>query len=142
MFGKTVGQRRKTASTLASHRLIRAGLRPDFEALFKGQNNQKLCLSLCHFLVPFPSRFFWTIFCIEFWFLVGYSFPQAFTVYQTLAISLLAIFLVNFWVFWLYFMPAVGTVSMRPGLFQLGSPIRFSPSQFHIGIYLVKTVPD
>ena len=32
-------------------------------------------------------------------FFVGYSFPQTFTVYQTLAISLLAIFLANFCIF-------------------------------------------
>ena len=39
-------------------------------------------------------------------------------------------------------MLAGGTVSNRPGLFQLGSPVRFSPSQSHIGIYLVETVQD
>ena len=71
-------------------------------------------------------------------FFVGYSFPQTFTVYQTLAISLLAIiFGGNFWVFWLWtiFYASLGTVSTRV-------PVRFSLSQFHIGIYFVETVPD
>ena len=51
---------------------------------------------------------------------------------------------VLFFFFWSkqYFLLAGGTVSNRPGLFQLGSPVRFSPSQFHIGIYLVETVLD
>ena len=91
-----------------------------------------------------PTSFFCTIYCIEFWIFVSYSILKTFTVYQTLAISPLVIFWASFWVFFvlnsiLYW---GGTVSNRPGLFQLGSPVRFSPSRFHIGIYLVETISD
>ena len=70
---------------------------PNLKALFKYQNNQNLCLSFCHSLVSHPTGFFCTIYCIEFqFFFVSYSFPQTFTVYQTLALSLLAIFFGKF----------------------------------------------
>ena len=50
---------------------------PDQEALFKGQNNQKLCLSFCHSLVSHLTSFFCTIYCIEIWsFLLGIPSPK------------------------------------------------------------------
>ena len=64
--------------------------------VFKGKNNQKLCLSFCHSLVSHLTSFFCTIYCIEFQFFISYSIPQTFTVYQTLAICLLAIFFGKF----------------------------------------------
>ena len=70
---------------------------PTTRPFFWGQNNQKLCLSFCHSLVSHLTSFFCTIYFIEFWFFVRYSIPQRFTVYQTLAASLLAI------VFWQVF---------------------------------------
>ena len=97
---------------------------------FKGQNNQKLCLSFCHSLVSHLTSFFCTIYCIEFQIFGGYTIPQTFTVYQTLAISLLAMFFAKFWgFFWSkqYIYASWGTVSNRPGLFQVGSPVRISP---------------
>ena len=92
-FGKTVGQRRKTASILASDKLTRPGPLPTSRPFIKGQNNPKLCLSFCHSLVSHPKVSFglFTVLNSVFFF-VGYSFLQTFTVYQTLAISLLAIF--------------------------------------------------
>ena len=68
----------------------------------KGQNNQKLCLSFGHSLVSNHTSFFCTIYCIKFcfvFFFVSYSFPQTFTVYQNLAISLLAMFFGEFFGF-------------------------------------------
>ena len=41
---------------------------PNYKALFKGQNNQKLCLSCCHSLVFHLKSFFCTIYFIEFQF--------------------------------------------------------------------------
>ena len=38
---------------------------------FKGQNNQKLCLSFCHSLVSHHTSFFCTIYCIKFWFFLS-----------------------------------------------------------------------
>ena len=100
----------------------------------KGQSNQKLCLSFCHSLLSHPTTFFCTIYCIEFWFFCQLFLPpNIHSVCQTLAISVLAMFFGCFWSKQ-YFLPAWGTVSNRPGLFQLGSPVRFSLSQFHIGI--------
>ena len=73
---KTVGQARKTTSTLVSHKLTRPGLPSDLKAL-KSQNNQKLCLSFCYSLVSFLTSFFYTIFCIEFqFFLSGDPSPK------------------------------------------------------------------
>ena len=74
---------------------------------------------------------------------VGYSIPQTFTVYQTLAISQLAVFFGKF----LGFLGLNSILCQLEGQFQidqdyLGSPVRISPSQFYIGICLFETVPD
>ena len=49
---------------------------PDHEAIFKGQNNQKLCLSFCHSLVSKLTSFFCTIFCIFIRLFIKYSIPK------------------------------------------------------------------
>ena len=49
---------------------------PNYEALFKCQNNQKFCLSFCHSLVSHPTSFFCTIYCIEFQFFCQLFLPQ------------------------------------------------------------------
>ena len=58
---------------------------------FKGQNNQKLCLSV---ILWYPTvQVSFVLFTLLYSsFFVGYSIPQTFTMYQILAISLLAMF--------------------------------------------------
>ena len=58
---------------------------------------KRLYLSFCHSLVSHLTTFFCTIYFIELWFfLSGISSHQTFTAYQTLAISLLAMFFGKF----------------------------------------------
>ena len=57
-----------------------------------GYNGYFFCYSLVYKL----ANFFCTIYCIICHFFIGYSIPQTFTVYQTLAISLLAMFFGKF----------------------------------------------
>ena len=109
-------QASKTASTLVSHKLTRPRPLLTMRPFFKGQNNQKFCLSFCHSLVSHLTSLFCTIYCIEFWFFVWYSIPQTFTVYQTLAISLLAMFFGEF----------LGFLGLNSTFFQLGG-------QFQVG---------
>ena len=72
---------------------------PTMRPFFKGQNNQKLCLSFHHSLGSHLTNFFCTIYCIIFHFFIEYSFPQTFSVYQTIAISLLTMFFTKFLAF-------------------------------------------
>ena len=65
-------------------------------SFYKGQNNQKLCLSFCHSLVSQLTSFFCTIYCIICQVIYQVFHPQTFTVYQTLAISLWPCFLSSF----------------------------------------------
>ena len=53
------------SSRLQAHR---PGLPLTTRPFFKGQNNQKLCLSFCHSLVSHLTSFFCTIYCVEFQF--------------------------------------------------------------------------
>ena len=64
--------------------------------------------------------------------------PQTFTVYQTLAISLLAMLFGEFLSFFGHNSTFArwGTVSYNPGQFQIGSPVRISLGQIYIGICL------
>ena len=94
---------------------------------------------------PTPQVSFALFTVLNFGFFVSYCFPKHSQRIKPLQYLCWPCFLVSFFgFFWSkqYFLPAGGTVSNRPGLFQLGSPVRFSPSQFHIGIYLVETVLD
>ena len=90
-FRKERKKKSKATSTLAPTQ-TKPRLLPDHKALFKGQNNQKLCLFFCHSLVSQLTSFFCTIDCIFIGLFIKYSFPQTFTVYQNIAISLLAVF--------------------------------------------------
>ena len=66
---------------------------------FKGQNNQKLHLSFCHSLVSYPTSSFILFTVLDSGFFCWVIHPQTFTVYQTLAISLLAVFFGEFFGF-------------------------------------------
>ena len=109
---------------------------------FKEKNNKKLCLSVIFGIPPCKFLLYYLLYWISVF--VRYSIPQTFTVYQTLALYLLAMCFGEFLGFlglnsilcWL------GTVSNRPGLFQLEVPVRISLWQFYVGICLFETVPD
>ena len=60
------GQESQATSPLASTP-DRPRLPSTMRLFFKGLNNQKLCLSICHSLVSQLTNFFCTIFCIFCW---------------------------------------------------------------------------
>ena len=97
--GKTVAQGSKIASTLVFHKLTRPGLPPTKRPFLRAKiikNYVYLSVMLWYRTLQVSFVLF-TVLNSSFF--VGYSLPNTFTVYQTIAISLLAVFLATF--YWL-----------------------------------------